>query len=91
MVQHLPTRQDGDGVSIRPDEKPISAPLETDGVTFFPTLGDGELVYREGVQIGELGIDEIWNTWQARKGVCDWKPMRCRAEARAFLASNIKQ
>lgn len=76
-------------MTIRPDEIATTpnSPFVLDGCVFVPQPYEGEMVIRCCHVIGELGIDEENNTWRARKGEGDWRPMRCRAEARAFLVS----
>lgn len=78
-------------MSVRPDEIPEPEPFGLDGVIFIPLPGDVEDACRDGVLIGSLGIDDVYTEWQARKGDGEFKLMRCRAEARAFLVSAVKQ
>lgn len=70
------------------------APVVLDGVVFFTHRPEAETAWRDGVLIGELHHDDIENGWRARKvdnlGWSEARPMRCRAEARAFIVSRIR-
>lgn len=69
-------------------------PLRLDDVTFFNVRHEVEQAWRGDVLIGELDLKDETLEWQARKFVGgtndDWRHMRCRAEARAFLVSRIR-
>ncbi len=68
-----------------------------DHLAFVPDTVDGETAFQmDGDFVGEFELDEIHGDYRARKltffgGYDDWRPMRCAAEARAFLVSKIRQ
>lgn len=72
-------------------------PHRLDHLFFVPDCTDGERAFHaDGQFVGEFEIDEICGAFRARKltffgGYDDWRPMRCAAEARAFLVSRLKQ
>lgn len=66
------------------------APVTLDGAVFFTWRPESEAAWRDGVMIGELYHDDDKNYWLARKGDGDFRVMRCRAEARAFIVSRIR-
>ena len=67
-----------------------STPVMLDGVVFFAWRPEAESAWRAGALIGELHHDDIENCWMAREGWMKFKPMRCRAEARAFIVSRTR-
>jgi hypothetical protein len=71
---------------------PANEPLVLDGVVFEPNGPDRETARQDGVLLGEVELDEIFNQWRARgvnrdRSFDDWRPMRCKAEARAYLVT----
>lgn len=76
----------------------MTEPFKMDHLMFVPDGRDGEHAFHmDGEFVGEFEIDEIRpDQYRARKmtffgGMDDWRPMRCAAEARAFLVSVRKQ
>ncbi len=69
------------------------APFRLDHLVFVPDFTEGETAFHlDGDFVGEFEIDEVHSGYRARKltffgGYDDWRPMRCAAEARAFLVS----
>lgn len=63
-------------------------PTKLDGFTFVPEGPDREYAYDgDGAIIGQIELEEVHNRWQARFGSGEWKKMRRRSEARAFIVS----
>lgn len=80
------------------DEATISkeqadAGIALDGCAFIGCGPEAERCYRDLVLVGEYTPDDDTKLWRARKvdsvsgSFFDWRPMRCAAEARAFLVS----
>lgn len=73
-------------------------PFLLDGVTFIPhphATTRIENAFRGADRIGDVLLDDN-RFWFARKfdgagELSDWKPMRCAAEARAFIVSSRRQ
>lgn len=63
-----------------------------DHLCFVPgRYGDEHAFYCDGDFAGEIAFDEVWQRFDARKliggDLSPWRPMRCLAEARAFIVS----
>jgi hypothetical protein len=83
----------------------VTEPFTLDDLKFTPTHpGQIERATRNDRHVGDVLVDRRLHsdgkttieTWFARKvdandELSDWKPMRCAAEARAFLVSRVKQ
>jgi hypothetical protein len=61
--------------------------LDLDGVHFRAAMHEREIASANGIDIGELDLDEITNEWRACFGDNPWLAMRSRTEARAFIIS----
>jgi hypothetical protein len=79
--------------NVRADETALDIPLHLDGVIFVGNASLHEAAFHpDGDCKGEIGINDEFKCWQARKGDSagdfgPWHPMRCRAEARAYIVS----
>lgn len=74
----------------------MSEPIELDAVLFVHQSADHEIAFcrYSGFEIGEIGFDDEHRCLKARKqfglDMTPWRPMRCLAEARAFVVSRIR-
>lgn len=75
----------------------VTKPFVLDGVSFSPfgPHGNMERAERDHAHVGDVLLDK-GTDWKVRKRdargeLSDWKPMRCVAEARAFIVSRVRQ
>lgn len=66
--------------------------IHLDHLYFVPLGGDCESVFHaDGEWCGDIGFDDVRKHSTARKMIggdlSPWRPMRCIAEARAFIVS----
>jgi hypothetical protein len=67
-------------------------PFRLDHLCFVPgRYADEQVFFPDGDFVGEIIFNEVWQRFDARKWVggdlTPWRPMRCVAEARAFIVS----